>query len=377
VLTALLLAAGLALTGCGAGSSSDSGSTAEQDAAVPDRGQKGAASDMGSGAGAGAGAPAKSAGTDSKEGQKDPESAGSRESTGATGSPGSGTPALDTRDIIRTADMTVRVKDLDRALRAARNAATNAGGYVSDEQTTRRETDPGEEGTGEDYDDGTVPEEYDETTIVLRVPTDRYEEVVEDLEGTGRLVERDAKAQDVTDQVVDVESRVRSQRASVDRVRKLMDRATSLADVVSLESELSRREADLESLLAQQASLKDSTSLATITLTLTEPPTPVAKTDKDDDPGIGDALSGGWDAFVMVLRWIVVVLAAVLPFAAVVALALLAWAKLLRPRRRTRVRNAPPASATVPSRGTAGLPHHGGERGAGEDPAGGDADHDA
>ena len=99
------------------------------------------------------------------------------------------------------------------------------------------------------------------------------------------------------------------------RVRELMDQATKLSDVVTLEGELSTRQADLESLLAQQASLKDRTSLATITLSLSE--TPVKKADKDDDPGFADALAGGWDAFVTMLRWIVVALGAVLPFAVV------------------------------------------------------------
>ena len=50
-----------------------------------------------------------------------------------------------------------------------------------------------------------------------------------------------------------------------------MDKAEKLTDVVALEGELSSRQADLESLLAQQASLKDRTTLATVTLELSEP----------------------------------------------------------------------------------------------------------
>ena len=67
-----------------------------------------------------------------------------------------------------------------------------------------------------------------------------------------------------------MESRIKTQRASVARIRELMDQATKLSDVVTLEGELSSRQADLESLLAQQTSLKDRTSLATITLSLSE-----------------------------------------------------------------------------------------------------------
>ncbi len=183
---------------------------------------------------------------------------------------------------------------------------------------------------------------------MLRVPSDKYDEVLADLEGAGKLLRRTAKAQDVTDQVVDVESRIASQRASVARVRELMDRATKLSDVVELEGELSTRESDLEALLAQQASLKDRTSLATITLSLSQ--TPVAKAAaKDDGLGFVDAVAGGWHVFVTMLRWIALSLGAVLPFAAVAALALFVWLRLVRPRRAGPCRR-PPERALCRSR---------------------------
>ncbi|MFI1678407.1 DUF4349 domain-containing protein [Streptomyces sp. NPDC020607] len=221
-------------------------------------------------------------------------------------------PKLTGTHIIRTAKLTVRVDDVPEALDEAREAAEDAGGIVGNESTSR---------------DG---EGRERSRVVLRVPQDKYEDVLTALEGTGKLLGKDAKAQDVTDQVVDVESRVKSQRASVARVRELMDRANKLSDVVTLEGELSTRQADLESLLAQQASLKDRTSLATITLSLTE--NGATADAQDDDPSFGDALGGGWDAFVTALRWVAIVLAAVLPFAAVVALLALLWLRVVRPR---------------------------------------------
>ena len=243
------------------------------------------------------------------------------------------TPKLTASSIIRTASLSVRVKDVPKALDEARTTTENAGGFVGNESTTR-------DGQG-----------HERTRVVLRVPTDKYDEVLADLEGAGKLLDRTAKAQDVTDQVVDVESRITSQRASVARVRELMDRATKLSDVVQLEGELSTRESDLEALLAQQASLKDRTSLATITLSLSQ--TPVAKAAaKDDSPGFVDAVAGGWHVFVTMLRWIALSLGAVLPFAAVAALALLVWLRLVRPRR----------AATVPAvTGAGALPEEGGQ----------------
>ncbi|WP_328677516.1 DUF4349 domain-containing protein [Streptomyces sp. NBC_00343] len=292
-LAGLLLASALALAGCGGGASEksagDSGAGAADKAAAPEARQEGASG------------------------------SGNARNTKAV-------PELTASSIIRTASLSVRVKDVPRALDEARTTTENAGGFVGDESTSR-------DGQG-----------HERTRVVLRVPSDRYDAVLADLEGTGKLLDRTAKAQDVTDQVVDVESRIASQRASVARVRELMDRATKLSDVVELEGELSTRESDLEALLAQQASLKDRTSLATITLSLSQ--TPVAKAAaKDDGPGFVDAVAGGWHVFVTMLRWIALSLGAVLPFAAVAALALLVWLRLVRPRR---VATVPAATGVGP-----------------------------
>ncbi|WP_413759358.1 DUF4349 domain-containing protein [Streptomyces sp. MMBL 11-3] len=287
LLPALLLAGALALTGCSAGD-----------------GDSGAGSDKAAGPGteeAGSGAAGFDRGAASQaDGAKG--SGGGR----ASAAPG---PVV---HVVHTASLTVRVKDVPKSLAAARTAVEDAGGVVG-EETTDRDS-----------------EGHERSRVVLRVPAAEYEEVLAELEGSGRLVDRKASAEDVTEQVVDVESRITSQRASVARIRELMDRASKLSDVVTLEGELSTRQADLESLLARQASLKDRTSLATITLSLSE--TPVKQAQEDDEPGFADALGGGWDAFATMFRWIALAVGAVLPFLVGAALLLFLWMRFLRGR---------------------------------------------
>lgn len=238
--------------------------------------------------------------------------------------------------VIRTATLSVEVKSVPRAAAAARSAAESAGGLVAAEETER------------------VDDTHEMSHIVLRVPQAEYDAVLRELAGAGKLLSRTSSAKDVTDQVVDVESRIATQRASVARVRKLMDRAEKLADVVTLEGELSSRQASLESLLAQQASLKDRTTLATITLDLSEPEA-TAEEDGDDGPGFLDALGGGWHAFVTVLRWLAMAVGAAAPFLAAVAVLLL-LGRLLRGRLRGR-RTPPPASPSPePSRSSSTPP---------------------
>ncbi|MET8411383.1 DUF4349 domain-containing protein [Streptomyces sp. NPDC005195] len=297
-LAGVLLVSSLALAGCGSGGDGDTTSM-----------DKAASGDQKAGPGAKEAVPG----------------AADSAASGAGGSRSAGAPRLETSGIIRTAFLTVQVKDVPKALDEARVTATGAGGFVGDETTTR-------DGRG-----------HERTRVVLRVPTDRYDQVLADLGGAGKILERTAKAQDVTDQVVDVESRIKSQRASVARVRGLMDRAARLSDVVALEGELSSRESDLEALLARQSSLKDRTSLATITLSLSE--TPVRKAaEKAGEPGFVDALAGGWDAFVTTLRWIAMVLGAVLPFAVCAAVLVVLWLRFGRSRLPRRQASAPAAS---------------------------------
>ncbi|MFD5903450.1 DUF4349 domain-containing protein [Streptomyces microflavus] len=224
--------------------------------------------------------------------------------------------------VIRTTELSVEVRSAPKAAAAARSAVEASGGLVATETTER------------------IDDEHETSHLVLRVPQDSYQEVLRELTGSGKLLSRSSNAKDVTDQVVDVESRIATQRASVTRVRELMDKAEKLTDVVTLEGELSSRQADLESLLAQQTSLKDRTSLATITLDLTEPDAP-RKDGKDDDPGFLDALGGGWDAFVTMFRWIAVAIGAAAPFLATAALVLVVW-RVLRARRAARTAVAAP-----------------------------------
>ncbi|PWK74985.1 uncharacterized protein DUF4349 [Streptomyces sp. CG 926] len=310
-LAALALAGALALTGCGA---SGQGSASDKAAVAP------AADGKAPEGAAAAPAPAGSAGA-----------AGS--STNKNAAP----PATVRPNVIRTATLGIETADVQKTLASARTAADDAGGYVGNESTKRGE-------------DGRMT-----STVTLRVPGERYDAVLGAMEGSGKLLHRKVDAQDVTEKVADIGSRVASQQASVARVREMMGKASALSEVVMLESELSRRQSDLESLLAQQTALKDQTSLGTITLEVSEPaakPEPEKK-EKEKEPTFLGALGGGWDVFTKVVRYLTVAVGAVLPFALTAVVGLLLF-RAYRRRRPARPKPAPvPWRATVPAARTA------------------------
>ncbi|KOV18591.1 hypothetical protein ADK90_20980 [Streptomyces sp. XY413] len=314
-LAALSLTGVLVLTGCGA----DGQGSASDKAAVAPPAADGKAREGAAGAAA-APAPAGPAGSAAKS---------------------DGAPVTVRPNVIRTATLGIETTDVQKTLAAARTAADGAGGYVGNESTKRGE-------------DGRMT-----STVTLRVPGERYDAVLGAMEGSGKLLHRKVDAQDVTEKVADVNSRVSSQQASVARVREMMGKASALSEVVMLESELSRRQSDLESLLAQQTALKDQTSMGTITLEVSEP-APAAAEEKEKEPTFLGALSGGWDVFTRILRYLMVALGALLPFlltAAVVALLVRAYRRWrpARPKTGPTPKRMPvPAARTAPAAGAAG-----------------------
>lgn len=178
--------------------------------------------------------------------------------------------------------------------------------------------------------------------LVFRLPPAEAETFISDLDpGIGRRLSLQTSKEDVTMQVTDLESRINTTRASIDRVRQLLAQAKNIGEIVALESELTDRETSLESMLAQKAVLDDQVAMSTVTVHLsTTPSEPVVKGD-----GIGAAFRRGWNDFVDFLHGIVVAIGRTLPF--LVMLGLVggaAWGVSRRWARRNRsdARPTPP-----------------------------------
>lgn len=279
-----LLIGAAGLTACESGN--DNAATSEKDASSPAAldGESGAGADSGSQAGLGA-LPA-------------------------------GEPIQDGRSIIATADVTIEVADARDAAGKATDTATAAGGFLA-----QQEARPGV---------GVV-------TMTLRIPTESFGEVLGRLESLGEVESQRVDTQDVTEQVVDVESRIASARVSVARMRDLLEQSGDVVQLATVEGELSRREADLEALLGRQRVLDDQVAMATIRLDLREPA--AIKTDADEAlPGFLGGLENGWGGFLTAASVLVTLLGYALPFLALAAILGGFWFKL-----RRRGPDVPPA----------------------------------
>ena len=221
------------------------------------------------------------------------------------------------QQLILTGSISVVVDDLDQAVARAGRIATANGGLVFGEQTSRSEN-PG-------------------SVLTLKVRPDAFTTALDDLGALGEEQDRNIGSEDVTSQVVDLDSRIATAEASVDRLRALILRAEDIDDIAVLENELLNRETTLETLRGQRRAIGDQVALATITVTLTpaadSPDTPPAD---DDLPGFLDAFRGGWDALVKVGTVAGLVLAALVPWVPVVLVTALVTHLLVRRSRRRR-----------------------------------------
>jgi len=242
------------------------------------------------------------------------EEAGAPAADGAMGA--GGDVAVDTvalvraREVIRTGSMQLSVDDVGDAVAEVRRFTDDAAGFVADERELARES---------------------QVTITVRVPTDAFDDVREQVAELGDVVEQTVEAKDVTAEVVDVETRIESLRKSVERLQGMLGQAGDVAQLAAVEGELSRREVELEALLGQQRVLQDQVSLGTLTVTLSEDEAPAPD---DDAAGFGDGWRQGWVTFVDVGRAGLAALGFLLPFvvpALVIAVPVRWW--LLRQRR--------------------------------------------
>ena len=154
------------------------------------------------------------------------------------------------RDIIFTAQVTVAVSDVGTAGTAATNAVQALGGFVFGQQTTG-----GREAR---------------STLIFKIAPDNFQAALASFGDLGEVRTQNVNAQDVTDRVVDLESRVSTAEASVERLKGFLSEAGDIDTIAELESQLLDRETTLEVLRGQIRTLQDAVSLATITLTLTE-----------------------------------------------------------------------------------------------------------
>lgn len=163
--------------------------------------------------------------------------------------------------IVRTGslDLVVARGSFDRAASRLTSLATGAGGFVSASQTSALDDAP-------------------QGTITLRVPVDRFDEVVAQVRKLGTVASLSTGSQDVTGEYSDVAARIKALRDEREQITLVLGRAETIPDILSVRDRLAVVQSELEQLQGRQQVLDDQTSLSTLAVSVREKGQPTADT---------------------------------------------------------------------------------------------------
>lgn len=201
------------------------------------------------------------------------------------------------RQVIRTAYVSMRVDSVPASAADVRGIAGGFGGIVTDESMT-----------ADGSSDAAVTNSF--ATVTVQVPADRLEDFLTAIADLGTVDSRTVSAQDVTLQVVDLDARIDALTTSITRLEQLLARAETVEDLLAIETELSRRQADLDALQAQRTWLGDQVAMSTVTVSLS----PVTYVTSSGAPGFLSGLESGWSALVAAAGALITLAGFLLPF---------------------------------------------------------------
>jgi hypothetical protein len=161
--------------------------------------------------------------------------------------------------------------------------------------------------------------------MVARVPQENLDKTIEAVSALGKPTRQDTSAQDITDQYVDLDARLRNKENEETRLLQIMGQAKSVGELLQVEGELTRVRGDIESMRAQIMRYDKSVAMSSLSLTISEegavkPPSPWPWHDV-------------WQAFVNAWRTLLILVAKVAPAAIVAGVVIAAVALALRRKR--------------------------------------------
>lgn len=149
---------------------------------------------------------------------------------------------MDPRKVVYTAEFSLVVRDVTAALKQTRDLARRTGGYLQN---------------------------MTNTSIVIRVPADKFDLATDALAKIGTVTHRDIKASDVTEAYMDLQIRIDSAKALLNRLLELQKKAPDIETSMAIEREAGRVRTQIERMMGQMNRMANLTTYATISVTFT------------------------------------------------------------------------------------------------------------
>jgi len=200
-----------------------------------------------------------------------------------------------------------------------RSIAQDLGGYITSGETYLQEID--------DVD-------YTVGWLTMRIPEDRFDDALDRVDGLGERLSLSVSSQDVTEEYVDLEGRLRYWKTQEEFYTRLMSEATEIDDLVTIQTRMQDVLLNIEQTEGRLRYLDSRTSFSTLTVGLTEVPgsTPI---EDPDDPGVlEEALDQAGEVLLATIGGLIVGAAFALPFILLALVGLGLWMAIRSIRRR-------------------------------------------
>jgi Domain of unknown function (DUF4349) len=204
------------------------------------------------------------------------------------------------RKIIRNAEMTIETDTPNESQRLIGSIAEKHGGFVVISESKKNEA---------------VSQSVASTVVnmVVRVPAQKFEATMEEIRGVGgRILHEKRAGQDVTEEYIDLEARIRTKRALETQFMEIMKQAHKVSDALEVQTQLAEVRTEIERLEGRRRFLENQSALSTINITLHTPIPAVAAATRgflyDLKDAFGEGVEIGTDILLGVIRFVIVMI---------------------------------------------------------------------
>lgn len=209
------------------------------------------------------------------------------------------------RKIIYEADLAMKTSDYTGVVDKIQAEVSKSGGYVLEFNESGR-TGDGKRGR-----------------FVIKVPGAGFDSLMSRIEAIGPLESKSMRGQDVTEEFVDLEARLKVAEVAESRLLSFMEKATKTEELVAFSSELTKVQQTIEQIKGRMRYLEQNVTFSTIRLTVEEKISSAEALKAADKPPLAERALGkmrdGWAVFVYVMEGLILALSALLPFLLVLA----------------------------------------------------------
>jgi hypothetical protein len=221
------------------------------------------------------------------------------------------------RMIIRIGTMSVEVDKFDDAAGKVTEIVKRNGGFISN-STSSLNSSGKKQGT-----------------LVLKVPADKYDELITEVSTVGKVMNQNINANDITEEYIDLEARIKTQRELESRLIKLLAEKTArLTDVVEVEQKLASVRQVIESIDGKMRHMKNQSEMSTLTLSLYEPAILQTSSGGGFFYELGQGVKKGLKGFTEILSGMITLIIALLPIIILVIIILWIIKRIIKKRKQ-------------------------------------------